>query len=115
MLYNNQSSQDKDKNFPDFSQSGAQDLMNMMGNLDINSNNDNIFNQNSNDDNQHSLSQAFNQISQGNFNPFDSFHNSLVNESQFNKPKNGKNQSKKNFNQNNNNNILGNTGLMSVV
>ena len=69
MLYNNQSSQDKDKNFPDFGQSGAQDLMNMMGNLDINSNNDNIFNQNSNDDNQHSLSQAFNQISQGNFNP----------------------------------------------
>ena len=97
MLYNNQSSQEKDKNFQDFGQGGTQDLINMMGNLDINSNNDNIFNPNPNEDNQNSLSQAFNQISQGNFNPFDSFHNSLGNESQFNKPKNGKNQSKKKF------------------
>ena len=76
MLYN-QSSQDKDKNFPDFGQSGTQDIMNMMGNLDLNSNNDNIFNQNINEDNSHNLNQAFNQLGQGNFNFFDSFRNQV--------------------------------------
>ena len=96
MLYN-QSSQDKDKNF-DFGQSGAPDLINMMGNLDLGSNNDNIFSQNQNDENQHNLNQAFNQISQGSFNPFEGFGNPMANESlnnNNNKPKGGKNQNKK--------------------
>ena len=80
-----------------------------MGNLDLGRNNDNIFNsQNQNDDNPHSLNQAFNQISQGNFNPFESFGNPMANESMNNKPKGGKNQNKKNYNQQNDNNLLGN-------
>ena len=93
MLYN-QSSQDKEKNF-DFGQSGAPDLINMMGNLDLGSNNDNIFSQSQNEENQNNLNQAFNQISQGNFNPFDTFGNQMSNETQMNKTKGGKNNSKK--------------------
>ena len=109
LLYGQSSQLDKDKNFPDFGQPGTQDLINMMGNLDLGRNNDNIFNQNQNDDNQHSLNQAFNQISQGSFNPFEGFGNPMANESlNNNKPKGGKNQNKKNYNQHNDNNILGN-------
>ena len=120
MLYNQSSQSDKDKNFQDFGQQG-QDLMKLMGNLDLGPNNDNIFNPNQNtkigqmknwggddsEDNQPSLNAAFNQISHGNFNPFDSFGNIMGNEGQ-NKPKGGKNQ-KKNYNQQQgNDNIFGN-------
>ena len=111
MLYGHSSQNDKDKNFPDFGPQNSQDLLNMMGNLDIGRSNENIFNPSQNDDNQHSLNQAFNQLSQGNFNPFEGFGNPMSNEPLNNKPK-GKNQNKKNFNQNNDNNntnnLLGN-------
>ena len=91
MLYGHSSQNDKDKNFPDFGQQNSQDLLNMMGNLDIGRNNENIFNPSQNDDNQHSLNQAFNQLSQGNFNPFESFGNPMANEPLNTKQK-GKNQ-----------------------
>ena len=108
MFYNQSNQGEKDKNFQDFNQQRNQDLINMMGNLGLDSNNENLFNPNQNDDNQHSLNQAFNQISQGNFNPFDSFGNQRQNDNQNNKSKGGKNNSKKNYNQHNDNNILGN-------
>ena len=96
MLYGQSSQMDKDKNFPDFGQQ-SQDILNMMGNLDLGRNNENIFNPSQNDESQHSLNQAFNQISQGNFNPFEGFGNPMSNENLNNnntKPK-GKNQNKK--------------------
>ena len=120
MLYN-QPSQDKDKNMPDFGQPNTQDLIKLMGNLDLGQNNDNIFNQNQksnlgqmknwggddSEDNQPNLNAAFNQISHGNFNPFDNFGNLMGNEGQ-NKPKGGKNH-KKNYNQQQgNDSIFGN-------
>lgn len=95
MFYNQSNQGEKDKNFQDFNQQRNQDLINMMGNLGLDSNNENLFNPNQNDDNQHSLNQAFNQISQGNFNPFDSFGNQRQNDNQNNKSKGGKNNSKK--------------------
>ena len=122
MLYGQSSQSEKDKNYSDFGQQGAQDLMKLMGNLDLGQNTDNIFNQNQNsklgpmknwggddsEDNPPNLNAAFNQISHGNFNPFDSFGNIMGNENQNNKPKGGKNQ-KKNFNQQQgNDNIFGN-------
>ena len=94
MLYGHSSQNDKDKNFPDFGQQNSQDLLNMMGNLDIGRSNENIFNPSQNDDNQHSLNQAFNQLSQGNFNPFEGFGNPMSNEPLNTKQK-GKNQNKK--------------------
>ena len=94
MLYGHSSQNDKDKNFPDFGQQNSQDLLNMMGNLDIGRSNENIFNPSQNDDNQHSLNQAFNQLSQGNFNPFEGFGNPMSNEPLNTKQK-GKNHNKK--------------------
>ena len=64
MLYNQSPQIDKENNFQDFNHPGTHDLINLMGNLDLNRNNDNIFNSNQNDDNQHSLNQAFNQLNQ---------------------------------------------------